>query len=448
MLDVSVIILTRDEHIHIGRCLEKLMPLGAAHVFVVDSESSDDTTEIAKEHGAEVFVHAWPGTQALQFNWALDNLPIDTEWVLRIDADEYLTTESIRWLSANLDAVDRKVAAIEFVLERKFMGCTISHGTNTIPIVRMFRRGKGRYPEMLMDERIAVDGKVTRSPVVFFDDNLNSFEWWKQKHLGYAQREAKQALAGSSCDARKGGYYKMPPYFRAVLYFIYRFVVRGGFLDGRAGWRWHFWQGLWYRWTVDGEIIRLRHRPVNDLGGAVDLSQYRNRHGLRNMAVRFVWSIVWFFAARWTPRFVLNRWRAILLRMFGAKIGKSCRLTSSMEVWMPSRLRMGTNVWIDRNVTLYDVERITIGDNAIISDGAYICTASHDITKRDFPLTAAPVTIGAGAWVAAHARILPGITIGEGAVVAAGAVVVGDVKPWTVVGGNPARFIKARTIEN
>ena len=137
-----------------------------------------------------------------------------------------------------------------------------------------------------------------------------------------------------------------------------------------------------------------------------------------------------------------------MLRMFGAKIGKSCRLTSSMEVWMPSRLHMGANVWIDRNVNLYDVERITIGDNAIVSDGAYICTASHDITKRDFPLTTAPVTIGAGAWVAAHARILPGTTIGEGAVVAAGAVVVSDVEPWTVVGGNPARFIKSRTIED
>ena len=136
----------------------------------------------------------------------------------------------------------------------------------------------------------------------------------------------------------------------------------------------------------------------------------------------------------------------MLLRMFGAKIGRSCRLTSSMEVWVPSRLRMGSFVWIDRNVYLYNVDRITIGDNAIISDGAYICTASHDISRRDFPLVTAPVTIGAGAWVAAHACVMPGVTIGEGAVVAAGAVVTKDVPPWTVVGGNPAKFIKERKV--
>ena len=107
---------------------------------------------------------------------------------------------------------------------------------------------------------------------------------------------------------------------------------------------------------------------------------------------------------------------------------------------------MGSQVWIDRDVNLYNVDRITIGDNAIVSDGAYICTASHDISKGDFPLTTAPINIGAGAWVAAHACVMPGVTIGEGAVVAAGAVVTKDVPPWTVVGGNPARPIKKRVI--
>ena len=210
--------------------------------------------------------------------------------------------------------------------------------------------------------------------------------------------------------------------------------------------KWDFWQGLWYRWTIDGEISRLRHRRLQEQNAAVDLSQYRNRHGVRNIFTRIVWSMVWIVAAKWMPRFFFNRWRALLLRMFGAKIGKSCRLTGSMEVWIPSRLRMGSFVWIDRNVYLYDVDRITIGDNAIISDGAYICTASHDITQGNFPLTTEPVTIGAGAWIAAHAKILPGITIGEGAVVGAGAVVTRDVEPWTVVAGNPARFIKKRVV--
>ena len=114
---------------------------------------------------------------------------------------------------------------------------------------------------------------------------------------------------------------------------------------------------------------------------------------------------------------------------------------------MPSRLVMGGQVWIDRNVCLYNVDRISIGDNAIISDGAFICTASHNIAKSDFPLVTAPVFIGAGAWIAARAIVLPGVTIGDGAVVAAGAVVSKDVEPWTVVAGNPAKPVKKRLID-
>ena len=121
-------------------------------------------------------------------------------------------------------------------------------------------------------------------------------------------------------------------------------------------------------------------------------------------------------------------------------------MTSSMDVWIPSRLRMGSQVWIDKNVNLYNVERITIGDNVIISDGAYICTATHDIASPRFDLVTRPVRICDNAWIAAKAIVLPGVTIGEGAVVAAGAVVTRDVEPWMVVGGNPARVIKKRVV--
>lgn len=105
-----------------------------------------------------------------------------------------------------------------------------------------------------MDEHAIVEGKVVDFEGAFYDDNLNSLEWWKEKHRGYARREAKQALEGSFQDPRKVKYYKLPPYFRAVLYFCVRYFLKCGFLDGVAGWRWHFWQGLWYRWIVDREI--------------------------------------------------------------------------------------------------------------------------------------------------------------------------------------------------
>ena len=275
MTDTAVVILTKNEELHIGRCLERIAALSPRQVFVVDCFSTDGTQAIVRnwENRSDLFPqnenaqppilveHEWPGLQSVQFNWALDNLPIETKWILRLDADEYLTPESIEWLRANLGGIDEKVSALEFTLERKFMGGMIRHGTNGIKMVRMFRRGRGRYAETLMDERIVFDGEKLAVPVVFYDDNLNSLAWWKEKHRGYAKREAQQAIeslnSGVWTDPRKAKYYKLPRYFRAVAYFCIRYFLKLGFLDDLAGFRWHFWQGLWYRWIVDREIGRL-----------------------------------------------------------------------------------------------------------------------------------------------------------------------------------------------
>ena len=250
MTDIAVIILTKDEKLHIGRCLGRLRDLNPRQVFVVDCFSSDATKSIVESfthplpHSStpslKFVEHEWPGLQSIQFNWALDNLPIEAKWILRLDADEYLTPESVEWIKANLDGIDDKVSALEFTLERKFMGGVIRHGTNGIQMVRMFRRGRGRYAETLMDERIVFEGEKLSVPVVFYDDNLNSLEWWKEKHRGYARREAQQALAGTSQDPRKAKYYKLPRYFRALAYFCIRYFLKLGFLDGRPGFRWHF----------------------------------------------------------------------------------------------------------------------------------------------------------------------------------------------------------------
>ena len=166
MTDIAVIILTKDEKLHIGRCLERIAALSPHQAFVVDCFSTDGTQAIVRnwENRSDLFSqnenenaqppilveHEWPGLQSVQFNWALDNLPIETKWILRLDADEYLTPESIEWLRANLGGIDEKVSALEFTLERKFMGGVIRHGTNGIQMVRMFRRGRGRYAETLM----------------------------------------------------------------------------------------------------------------------------------------------------------------------------------------------------------------------------------------------------------------------------------------------------------
>ena len=138
----------------------------------------------------------------------------------------------------------------------------------------------------------------------------------------------------------------------------------------------------------------------------------------------------------------------MLLRLFGAKIDKTAVVYSTARVYYPANLVMGRYSCLASDVDCYNVARITIGDNTTISQGAYLCTASHDITDPLNPLITAPIVIEDQAWVAAHAFVGMGVTIGQGAVVGATASVYRDVLPWTVVGGNPAREIKKRKINN
>lgn len=176
----------------------------------------------------------------------------------------------------------------------------------------------------------------------------------------------------------------------------------------------------------------------------MDLSKYSNKNP--NKFKRLFWELTWIMFFRPTPRWLLNSWRCFLLRLFGAKIGRGVRIRSSAKFWQPWKFSIGDFSWIDESVSVYSVDRIIIGANAVVSEGAFICTASHDVASETFNLATKPITIGDGAWVASRAIVLPGVTIGEGAVVAAGAVVTKDVEPWTVVGGNPAKFIKKRML--
>lgn len=269
MTDLSVVILTKNEKLHIGRCLERLAPLEPRQVFVVDCFSTDGSDRTAAEMGATVVQHEWSGLYAKQFNWALDNLPIKTKWVLRMDADEHLTEETVERLKTELPKFPEDVTGLRLELKRQFMGGEIRHGTNGIMLLRVFRYGIGRCEERAMDEHIVLDhGRYIDFDGAFYDDNLNSFEWWQEKHRGYAKREAMDAISlfnnperlknPSETDKKKIKYYKLPSYFRAFAYFCIRYFLKLGFLDGIAGWRWHFWQGLWYRCLVDKEIGRLR----------------------------------------------------------------------------------------------------------------------------------------------------------------------------------------------
>jgi putative colanic acid biosynthesis acetyltransferase WcaF len=139
-----------------------------------------------------------------------------------------------------------------------------------------------------------------------------------------------------------------------------------------------------------------------------------------------------------------SAWRRALLRAFGAKIGLNALFASSVSVFHPWLLEVGDWCAFSKNVTLYNLGPVKIGDHTVLSQDVYVCAGTHDYTKPDLPLVRPPISIGNGVWIAAGAFVCPGVTIGDNSVVAARAVVTKDVPDGVVVGGNPARVIKQR----
>ena len=283
MLDLSVIILTYNEEIHIRRCLENVKQF-ASKVYVVDCFSIDRTAQIAKELGAEVIEHEWPGNQAEQFNWALDNLPITTEWILRLDADEYLLPGLIEELLEKLPVIPESVSALSLSRARAFCGQILHHGiVNNIRIIRIFRKGKARYEKRLMDEHLSVlSGETIDMKNQFVDDNRMPIGLFIDKHNGYATREAALLLDAeyhlTNMDSlpqdygrevekkrtQKARYARMPLFWRAFGYFVYRYIIKLGFLDGKEGFLWDFLQGWWYRTLVDAKVYEIKKACGDD----------------------------------------------------------------------------------------------------------------------------------------------------------------------------------------
>ncbi len=186
----------------------------------------------------------------------------------------------------------------------------------------------------------------------------------------------------------------------------------------------------------------------DDMKSAVrtDRSACPSPHSMRNKLGRLLWQVAWRLLFRPSPWF----WQAPrrgLLRLFGARVGQSVQIMPSVQIWAPWNLTLGDYSAVSHGVDLYDVDRITIGAHATISQRAFLCTASHEIDHPNMPLITAPIRIGDGAWVCAEAFIHPGVTVGIDAVVAARGVVVRDVPTRQVVGGNPAKRIRDRKIE-
>ena len=179
----------------------------------------------------------------------------------------------------------------------------------------------------------------------------------------------------------------------------------------------------------------------------IDLSKYVTPLGRKHQVIRLLWSITWALCASWLPRSIGRGWKNFLLRLFGAKIAKTAHVYSSAKVYYPPFLTMGEYSCLASDVDCYNVAPITIGANTTVSQGAFLCTASHDVTNSLNPLIIAPITIEDQVWICAKAYIGMGVTIGQGAVVGATASVYKNVEPWTIVGGNPARLINRRILK-
>ena len=284
-LDLSVIILTYNEELHIRRCLENVCDI-AQKVYVIDCFSNDMTKEICGEfENVEVIEHTWPGNQAEQFNWALDNIDISTFWILRLDADEYLTPELIDEMREKLPIMEKDVSAVVLPLGRAFQGRILRHGiVKGIKMIRLFRKGMVRYERRLMDEHLQVlQGRTVVFNGEFVDDSLIGIREFVTKHNGYSDREAALLLDAEyglselpltdgigyaeeveTKRRQKAKYARMPLFWRSIGYFFYRYIVKLGFLDGKEGFLWDFFQGFWYRMLVDAKVYEIKKQCGND----------------------------------------------------------------------------------------------------------------------------------------------------------------------------------------
>ena len=272
---LSIVVLTFNEERNLPACLASVAGW-AAEVFVVDSGSSDQTVALATAHGASVVTHPFE-THARQWAWALSNLPLRTEWVLALDADQQVTPELRRDISRAL-ALPASAAAGYFLNRRQvFRGRWIRHG-GYYPkyLLKLFRRDAVSLDVGdLVDHHFQVVGATSRLSGDLIEDNRNEaaiFDWIA-KHNRYARLQASEELArlGRGADRgpwlgnpdeqtrrRKALWARLPGYARPLGYFLYRYVVRLGFLDGKQGFVFHFMQAWWYRLLVDINLDELR----------------------------------------------------------------------------------------------------------------------------------------------------------------------------------------------
>jgi glycosyltransferase involved in cell wall biosynthesis len=279
-LPVAVIVLTQDEESNIEACLRTIVDWAGA-VFVVDSGSTDHTLEMVAKYTANVVQHPFEN-YSRQRNWAQNNLPLTYDWVFHVDADERVTPELVDGLR-RFFAGEAQTHRADGVLVRRriqFMGRFITHG-GIYPTYhcRIYRKERGRCEERDYDQHFLVDGPTAIIEADLIEVTASSLFAWTAKHNRWAQMEAhhllhtshhqstdmvKASATGSPIQRRRwlraSVFERGPLFLRAFLYFLVRYVIRAGFLDGVPGLIYHVLHGFWFRFYTDACLYELRRQ--------------------------------------------------------------------------------------------------------------------------------------------------------------------------------------------
>lgn len=282
MADLTAIILTKNEEINIYDCIQSLKPV-AKRIIVVDSYSTDKTIEIAQQCGAEVYQHKFEN-YAKQYLYAVEVANINTTWTLRFDADERLTIESAQELIDLCNKnMETEVSGIVLRFRKNFLGKDLFHG-GVYPWKKMncYKTNDGVIEDRYMDEHIVLlKGITTEMKEDCLHYDFKTLEHFINKHNWYSSRETVDYFSNMNQKIQKTKqnyktwvkmniYYKMPIGFRAYIYYIYRYIIRLGFLDGKEGHIYAFLQAYWYRFLIDAKIyeckkLNTRYRGIGDL---------------------------------------------------------------------------------------------------------------------------------------------------------------------------------------
>ncbi len=285
MVDLTVVILTKNEEKNLEKCVDSFKRV-ARRFVVVDSFSTDKTKELCKELDRELrkinsrldfYQNKWIN-YSTQFNWGLTHTNITTEWTMRMDADEELTEGLAAEINEKLNSLQPSVSGVIIRRRLVFMGRWIRHGGRYPELLlRIFRTGKARCEQKIMDEHIILsEGSFVKFENDLIDNNQKDLEWWTAKHNWYSSREVldyQMSLKNETDELlqngrrsnkqaalkrriKRGGYYRFPKFWRAHIYFIYRYYIRLGFLDGPEGKIFHFLQAYWYRFLVDAKMYQ------------------------------------------------------------------------------------------------------------------------------------------------------------------------------------------------